>query len=442
MAKLFKPAGSKSRGKVKVSRHKPKRVELDIQRLADDGRGIAHHNGKVVFVAGALPGETVQATVKEQSRRFDQAICDTRLNDAPERVEPFCQHYGACGGCQLQHLDIAAQRQHKVQRLAQALPPAASIPEIAVLSGKPLAYRHRVRRHYRQGRLGFLARQSNSLVEVAECPLLQDALSASLKAIRQPLLEALGQHDSGELRLAVGDDGRVGLSLSSHQARSESWCEQLAQHLTPDATLYQVASQCGEWHSDASPLTLNVYDDSAGSQLALLFRPNHFSQASPELNRGMVDWCMAGLQAQSGEPVADYFCGLGNFSRPLAQRGAKVLAVDLDRAMLAEADAQRDRAREAIDYRCADLFDGEQIPLPKALTKVLLDPPRAGAKSLCERLAVARHVRTVAYVSCDPATLKRDLAILAGAGFSVKAAAMVDMFPHTQHQESMVLLTR
>lgn len=444
MAKLFKPAaGSKSRRNTKAPQHrKSERVELDIERLADDGRGIAQHNGKVVFVAGALPGETVRATVTEQSRRFDQGVCDTRLNDAPERVEPFCQYYGVCGGCQLQHLDIAAQRRHKQQRLARALPGAGSAPEITVLSGEAVAYRHRVRLHYRQGRLGFLARQSNSLVEVADCPLLQSALSASLTAIRGPLLEALGPHDSGELRLAVDDSGRVGLSLSSHQARSGAWCSQLAQRLLPDVILYRVAGQQGEWRSGQRPLSLTVHSGEPGAELALSFRPDHFTQACPDLNRGMVDWCLSGLQVKVGEGVADYFCGLGNFSRPLAQRGAEVLAVDLDRGMLAEAEAQRAASQESIDYRCADLFDGAQIPLPKTLAKVLLDPPRAGARALCQRLADAQHVHTVVYVSCDPATLKRDLAILADGGFSVTAAAMVDMFPQTQHQESMVLLSR
>lgn len=413
-------------------------VELEIERLADDGRGIARRDGKVVFVADALPGERVLASITARSRRFDQAMAERRLTESPQRTSPFCRHYGVCGGCQMQHVDIDSQRQHKSQRLIQALTVGREQTTLKprIVSAASEGYRHRVRLHYRQGRLGFIAGQSNALVDIDACPLLQPALASALEAIRQPIIDALGDHDSGELRLAAGDDGRVGISLRSHQSRRPQWCQNVAEQLSA-VTLFSVDDQQGRWNNDAPPLALSITDD-----VTLAFGPDHFTQANPDLNRKMVAQCLQWLQPSAGEWVADYFCGLGNFSRPLARAGCQVLAVDLDRAMLAEAERQRDRGRESIDFRSADLFDSAQIPLPATVEKVLLDPPRAGARVLCQRIGQRQGVRRVVYVSCDPATLKRDVATLVDSGFRPIDAVMVDMFPHTQHQESMVLLER
>ncbi len=435
MANIFKPAGRRS-----VKSRRPsaagantQQVELEILRLADDGRGVAQYRGKVVFVEQALPGERVQAQWLRRHKRFDEARVVQRLNDAAERVAPVCEYFGECGGCQLQHLEYPAQLRHKQQRLASLLGDSAL--SVRVMQGEPVAYRHRARLSYRAGHLGFKSTASHHIVNIEHCAVLEPALERALIEIRPMLLQALKQSHSAEMQFSLGSDGRVGLAIDDDRRRSNDWCEALAEALAPAVELHRVNTAGSHWQSDLPPLR---YGDDEHS---LTFSPADFTQANRQLNSALLTQCIAWLAPRAGEQLIDYFCGLGNFSLPLAASGASILAVDAGEEMLARARQHAEQLQLSVEFVKADLFDAAQIPLRNA-SKVLLDPPRAGARAVCEVLAAAANVQRIVYVSCDPATLSRDVAILRDGGYTLRDAVMADMFPHTHHMESLLLLER
>lgn len=430
MAKIFKPGGGAGRGR--RSSGSGELLSLRVERLGDDGRGIARHGDKVVFVADALPGEELRAKRIRRHKRFDEASCVERLSSAAERVEPDCVHYRDCGGCQLQHLDYAAQLKHKQQRLAGLL---GAEQDLELISGSPLGYRHRARLSYRAGHLGFKSAASHHVVDITCCPVLEPELEAAVLALREPLLQQLKQSHRAELLFSLAADGRVGLAIEDERRRNASWCQALAEQISQQAELHQVTSPAGVWRGDLPAL---LYSDARHS---VTFSPADFTQANRQLNDALVARSLAWLDVRPGEELIDYFCGLGNFSLPLAAAGAKVLAVDAGEEMLSRARSRAQALSLELEFVCANLFDAEQIPLRRA-TAALLDPPRAGARALCDAIASSDHIQRLVYVSCDPATLARDVARLAEGGFRVQRVAMADMFPHTYHMESLVLLSR
>lgn len=426
MAKIFKPGRSpRSAGRDEL-------LSLRVERLGDDGRGIARHGDKVVFVADALPGEEIRAKRVRRHKRFDEARCVERLNRSADRVEPSCIHYQDCGGCQLQHLDYPAQLGHKQQRLAGLLG-GGQEPEL--ISGSPLGYRHRARLSYRAGHLGFKSAASHHIVDIACCPVLEPKLEAAVLALREPLLQQLKQSHRAELLFSLSADGRVGLAVEDERRRSSSWCQALAEQIEQYAELHQVTSPDGVWRAELPALRYSK------ARHSVAFSPADFTQANRQLNEELVARSLAWLDVSPGEEVIDYFCGLGNFSLPLAAAGAKVLAIDAGEEMLERARSRAQALSLELEFACANLFEAEQIPLRRA-TAALLDPPRAGARALCEAIASSDHIQRLVYVSCDPATLARDVARLVEGGFSVQRLAMADMFPHTHHMESLVLLIR
>ncbi|WP_372861389.1 methyltransferase domain-containing protein [Spongiibacter sp.] len=435
MAKIFKPAGRRgAKGRrPSTAGANTQQVELEILRLADDGRGVAQYRDKVVFVEQALPGERVQAQWLRRHKRFDEARVVQRLNDAAARVAPVCEYFGECGGCQLQHLEYPGQLRHKQQRLAGLLGDTAL--SVRVIQGEPLAYRHRARLSYRAGHLGFKSTASHHIVNIEHCAVLESVLERAVVDARPVLLRALKQSHSAELQFSLGSDGRVGLAIDDDRRRGDDWCEALAEALAPRVELHRVSSDGRHWQSDLAPLR---YGDDEHS---LAFLPADFTQANRQLNSALVAQCIAWLAPSAGEQLVDYFCGLGNFSLPLAASGASILAVDAGEEMLARARQRAEQLQLSVEFVKADLFDAAQIPLRQA-RKVLLDPPRAGARAVCEALAAAANVQRIVYVSCDPATLGRDVAILRGGGYILRDAVMADMFPQTHHMESLLLLER
>ena len=432
MAKIFKsskkPAARRS---AQPAPAQPQRLE--IVRLADDGRGVAHCDGKVVFVENALPREVVSAQWQRRQKRFDEALAIEILTPSPQRQSPACQHAANCGGCQLQHLQPGAQRDHKRERLQSILRAQGGAAEVRLLSGDDLGYRHRARLSYRAGHLGFRAAASHQLIDIQQCPVLEPPLEQAVMASRAVLLKALQSKKSAELHFAVDDEGRIGLSLELQERADMAWCEALKAALQP-LELHRVNAANDAWEGGFAAMRY-------GGEWGVQFVPGDFSQANRRLNAAMLEQAMQWLSPQSGEQVVDYFCGLGNFSLPLAAAGASVLALDMGEQMLARAASQAAALGLTIEFARADLFSADNIAL-RGATKVLLDPPRAGAKAVCSELAASSAAQSLVYVSCDPASLARDLSILADGGFQIRDAVAVDMFPHTHHLESMVWLSR
>jgi 23S rRNA (uracil1939-C5)-methyltransferase len=403
---------------------------------------VARHDNKVVFVGGALPSETVDAQYLRRHKRYDEAKLLAVSTPAEQRVDAICPVYQRCGGCQLQHLNYPSQVSFKQQRLQRVLAAASANTESATLpaaiTGSEFGYRHRARLSYHNGILGFKAQASHDLVEVESCPLLTAELNAVLSQSTAAIVEFLGEKATAEVVLSLSEDGRVALKIKKEGFVDAKRSAVLAGKLAAPAFLHSIEGSKGAaWRGENAPLSYPVSE-----ALSLPFQPGDFTQVNIAVNQKMIQQCMAWLKPESGELISDYFCGLGNFSLALASAGARVIGVDVGEAMLRRASQQAKTLGLAIGYRNADLFDAENIVLDGASHKVLLDPPRAGAKALCEVLAQSKTVQIIAYVSCDPATLARDLALLQDGGFVVADAVMADMFPQTYHLESLVYLIR
>ena len=417
-------------------------LALQIDSLADDGRGVARHENKVVFVGGTLPGESVNAQYTRLHKRYDEATLLAVLTPATDRVKAICPVYERCGGCQIQHLNYASQIQFKQQRLQQVLS-ASSATGVAMalpaaISGAEFGYRHRARLSYHHGVLGFKARASHDLVEIEDCPLLATHLNRVLAQSKTAIAAFLGENANAEVVLALSDDGRVAVKINKEGFVDPKRSAILAENLLAPAFLHSVEGSKGAaWRGESAPLNYPV-----SAALTLPFQPGDFTQVNIAVNQQMIQQCMAWLQPEAGDVISDYFCGLGNFSLALASAGARLIGIDVGAAMLKRASERAATLQLAIDYRHADLFDPANIVVDANSHKVILDPPRAGAKALCEILAQHKTVRSMVYVSCDPATLNRDLAILLAGGFVVRDAVVADMFPQTYHLESLVYLSR
>ncbi|MFC2993021.1 23S rRNA (uracil(1939)-C(5))-methyltransferase RlmD [Halomonas tibetensis] len=430
-----------------------------IERLAHDGRGLAHDAaGKTLFVEGALPGERVDAAVHLTRKRFDEAHVRELLEGSPERVTPPCAHYGRCGGCDLQHLAVPAQRRHKLAVLIDLLArQGVDTPdEPQLLAGADHGYRRRARLGVKVGaegqvHLGFRAHHSHRLVDIERCTILVPTLDVLLVPLHRQVASLDAPRQVGHLELLDSDQGAVLLvrQLKEHAGDRERWLAFAAQHRLHLAWLAGRESPSLEWLTPTPALSVRVPSASGASaaagELTLGFAPGDFLQANAEVNRQMVATALTWLESLEGAVLLDLFAGVGNFSLPLASAGAKVTAVEGSPTMVERlTDNARANSREqplTVEARQGNLNDAEVV---KALLAeiapdtLLLDPPRDGADAVCSALA-ASPVPRVLYVSCDPATLARDAARLVHSGYRLTRLAVADMFVHTSHLESMLL---
>jgi 23S rRNA (uracil1939-C5)-methyltransferase len=425
--------------------------ELDVTALGHDGRGIGRREGKAVFVSDALPGERVRAVLTRKHRDYDEAQCREVLIASPDRVVPECPHFGVCGGCVLQHLAPSAQIAAKQQVLLDNLARIGKVEPLRVLeplTGTPWGYRRRARlsvKHvHKKGRVlvGFRERDGRHVADLRRCLVLDPSVGERLEELAV-LIDAMeGRDGIPQLEVSVGEHATV-LTVRHMQPLSAADVERwrgfsersgiaiLSQSGGPDSVV-PVAG-------DASTLSFQVEDG-----LELRFEPLDFVQVNAAMNARMVRLAIDLLAPEPGQTALDLFCGLGNFTLPLARRVASVVGVEGEGGLVerARANAQRNGVENA-SFVASDLFQ-DQRNAPWAVDAydlLLLDPPRAGAKEVLEYLPRARARRLV-YVSCHPASLARDAGILAGRGFRLEAAGVMDMFPHTAHVESIALFVR
>ena len=419
--------------------------------LAHDGRGIAHVDGKAVFIEGALPGEDVRFHYTARHSTYDEGQIEAVITPSPDRLEPRCAHFGVCGGCSLQHLAAARQLAFKQHWLLDNLARIGKVQPGQVLEplrGPSWGYRHKARLGVKQvikkGRVlvGFRERHRSYLADLKRCEVLQPRIGSLLEALGQ-LIERLSIRDRlPQIEVAVGDE-IAALSLrvlvppsSEDQALLCDFGRQhdLYIYLQPEGP----ASTYRLWPEQAAPLSYRL----PGYDLELAFMPYHFVQINPAINRQVVEQAVALLEVQADERVLDLFCGLGNFTLALARRAREVVGVEGD-ANLVEW-AGRNAARNGIDnvrFYAADLTRDVRAQdwMQGAYDKVLLDPPRSGALELIPQLA-ALQARRVVYVSCHPATLARDAGeLVQRSGYRLVSAGVMDMFPHTTHVESIAL---
>lgn len=429
-------------------------VSLSIESLAHDGRGVGRYNGKAVFVDGALPGETANVWFRKRRRKFDEAILDSIISPSPDRVEPRCPHFQQCGGCSLQHLHSDAQILHKQQLLHENLKRIGKVlaeSTIAPLQADLWGYRRKARLGVRYVRkkervlVGFREKGSSFITDTQSCAVLHPSVGAHIALLAHTIGTLSIRDCIPQIEVAIGSE-RGCLVFRVLAPLSEGDRERLLD-LERQIDL-RILIQPGGVDS-VYPLTQG--DDLLGyrlpeSDVEFHFKPLDFTQVNQSINRKMVAQALHYLQLDPQDTVLDLFCGLGNFSLPMARQAARIIGIEGDAGMVQR--AQDNALANQIDnctFYQADLFDWEsvaQILQRDNFNKLLLDPPRSGAESLVRGLAAAgTKPERIVYISCNPATLARDVGILVGeADYRLIQSGVMDMFPHTAHTEAMAVL--
>jgi 23S rRNA (uracil1939-C5)-methyltransferase len=424
--------------------------EADIVDLSHDGRGVARIDGKAVFVEGALPRERVRLRVVKRRRQMDEAVLVEVLTASPDRATPRCQHFGICGGCSLQHLSAGAQVAAKQRELLENLERIGSVhPErvLDALRGPEWAYRRRARLGvkyvHKKGRVlaGFRERDKPYLADLRRCEILTEPLGLLPQDLAALVETLVIREKIPQVEVAAGD-AAAALVFRVLEPPGAQDLEKLENFGA--ARGLQIFLQSGgldtvrPLRTDYAPLNYKI--DSGN--IVIEFGPVDFLQINRDINVSMVDAAMNLLQVNPTDTVLDLFCGLGNFTLPLARRALRVVGVEGEATLVAKARANAVRngignAQLAVE----NLFEPDTFGAwaSARYDLVLLDPPRAGASALLATMAQWRP-RRVVYISCHPGSLARDAGTLVHAqGFRLTDAGVMDMFPHTTHIESIAV---
>ena len=424
--------------------------EADVVDLAHDGRGVARDAGKTVFIDGALPGERVRYRVFKRRRQLDEAGLVEVLSASPDRVQPRCVHFGICGGCSLQHLSPPAQLEAKQRQLLDNLERIGRVIPLRVLAplrGPAWAYRRRARLGvkyvHKKGRVlaGFREREKPYIADIRRCEILPEPLT-TLPQNLAALVETLGIREKVPQVEVAGGDANTALVFRVLEPPGSADIEKIAAFGAAQGV--QIFLQSGgldtvrPLRSDYPALSYAVDE----GRVVIAFGPVDFIQVNREVNASMVAAAMELLLPTPDDTVLDLFCGLGNFTLPLARRAKRLVGVEGDLALVAKAaaNAVRNGIGNAAFFK-ENLFEPTEFgPWSRdRYDLVLLDPPRAGASALLSRMAHWRP-RRVVYISCHPGSLARDAEILVHAqGFRLTCAGVMDMFPHTTHVESIAV---
>jgi len=433
---------------------------VEIESLDPDGRGVARHDGKVVFVDGALPGERVRIETLRAKPKYENARVVEILHASNQRVAPGCPHFGlhagACGGCSMQHLAPAAQVATKQRILEDALWHIGRVrPQLLLrpIAGPTWGYRHRARLSVRYVAkkggvlVGFHERRSSYVADMRECPVLPPRVGKLITPLREMFGELSIRAALPQVELAIGQDDRrderivlVVRVLQQPTAEDRARLDAFAREHAIDFWLQPGGPDTAQPMHPGAPTTLQL--PLPEHAVRLPFAPTDFTQVNHSVNEVLVRRVLRLLEPGAEDCVVDFFCGLGNFTLPLARRAGRVLGVEGDAALVGR--ARRNAERNGIGnarFALADLA-GDLRAEPWARERfdlVLLDPPRAGAQEALPLIG-ASGARRVVYISCHPASLARDAGLLVREhGFRLLAAGVMDMFPHTAHVESLAV---
>ncbi|MDA8361471.1 MAG: 23S rRNA (uracil(1939)-C(5))-methyltransferase RlmD [Gammaproteobacteria bacterium] len=426
--------------------------ETLIEALSHEAAGVAHHDGKAVFIDGALPRERVRFRYEVRKRHYDLGHVTEILEASADRIEPPCAHFGICGGCRLQHMAPAAQVRAKEQIVRETLWHVGQVDAQAwapPLTGPTLGYRRKARLGVRvvpkKGGVlvGFRERNHSFIVPLTSCLTLESRVGNRLEALRELISGLSIAARLPQIEYAGGEEGAA---LVFRHLEPLAQADEDAIRVFGARERFDVYSQAAGPES-ISPLaparslfyTLPAFD------VRLQFAPHDFVQVNGEVNRAMVSQALEWLDLNGSERVIDLFCGLGNFTLPLARRAHAVTGVEANEALVAQAG--RNAAANGLTgvrFVAADLDAAGVATVigAQGYDAALLDPPRTGALGAVRALA-AQGVPRLLYVSCNPATLARDAQVLVHQwGYTLVRAGVLDMFPHTHHIESMALFVR
>lgn len=425
-----------------------------IEDLSHEGRGVTHHGGKVVFVEDALPGERVEWQQTKRGPNFDEARLVRIVEASPDRVGANCVHFGSCGGCALQHLSPAKQLEFKQGQLLGALTRIGKVtPEqiLEPLQAKVWHYRRRARLGARwvpkKGRVvvGFKERATSYIADLQRCEILREPIAGLIPELSLLLTALSIPNRIPQIEVSVADEV-VALVIRVLEPLTDA--DMQALHDFEQRHRVEIYLQPGGYDTvapisaNARPLTYRLPQ----FDVTLEFLPTDFIQVNGELNERMIERVVHLLQPMKEEAVLDLFCGLGNFSLPLARVAKSVVGVEGEAGLVQRAAKNAERnGLPNTEFFTANLAAPDLASAGWArrkYDKVLLDPPRAGALEVLPVVA-ATDARRVVYVSCHPGTLARDAGVLVHEhGFKLTAAGVMDMFPHTAHVESVAVFDR
>jgi 23S rRNA (uracil1939-C5)-methyltransferase len=439
---------------------------LSVESLDLDGQGVAHNaEGKVVFIEGALPGEQVQVSVFRRKNQWEQATITALRRESSQRVTPRCRYFGTCGGCKMQHLQAGAQLATKQRALEDGLRHLGKVKPEQVLrpiEGPAWGYRYRARLSVRlvpkKGKVlvGFHERKSSYVADMSSCEVLPPHLSALLPRLAD-LVGSMDHPDRlPQIEVAVGDTA-VALVLRHLEPLTATDLQRLRDFARQHSVQWWLQP-----HNPASVHPLDTNDSELSYSLpefgiTMRFRPTDFTQVNHQINRTLVTRALRLLDPQPTERVIDWFCGLGNFTLPIATLAGEVLGIEGSEPLVERSreNAVLNGLSEKTRFAAGNLFqiDARGLASHGHADRWLIDPPREGAFALAKALAdVAADPaaapgytlpRRIVYVSCNPATLARDAGLLVHqAGYALAAAGAVNMFPHTAHVESIAVFER
>lgn len=422
-----------------------RQITVIADSLDAAGQGVARFDGKTIFVTGLLPGEQAQIELTEEKRHFAKAKVIKRLTTSAQRVKPKCRYFNQCGGCQQQHVDITLQRDSKANALQHLMARETGIQKDAKpsLFGKPYGYRRRARLGLQYQHktkhlvIGFRQTQSNNVVDIKQCPVLHPELDVLI----QPLSDCLNQlkiaAKLGHVELIRADNGII--VLLRHLAPIISTDKQLLTHFEQQYSVSVWLAGDEDEIKSLSEFAFQPKYQVVGETLG--FSPANFIQVNAEINQKMVAQALEWLELTRNDRVLDLFCGMGNFTLPIARQVKAVVGVEGVENLVKQAqnNAKLNSINNATFYNANLEAQIHTQPWAKeGFNKVLLDPARAGAAGVMEHL-IKLMPEKIVYVSCNPTTLARDSKVLLDGGYQLNQLRMLDMFPHTSHLESMAL---
>lgn len=438
-----------------------------IESLDQEGRGVTRYEGKTIFVDGALPGEKVTFQSQRVKPSYEVANVVQVLKQSNQRVTPKCSHFGVCGGCKLQHLDFAAQVATKQRLLESDLWHIGQVKAenmLPPLYGPTWGYRHKARLSVKYVEkkqrvlVGFNEKATRFVADMNSCEVLVPEVSALIAPLQSLIFQLSIRDKLPQIELAVGEPAPINeanvevtrpviVLIMRIMAPLNEQDEVLLKTFADDHAV-QI------WTQTKGPDTIKPFYPLNAPALSYSlpeyslqypFKPNEFTQVNPQINQVMIRRAMQLLAPQAHEKIADFFCGIGNFTLPIARSGAQVLGLE-GLANLVERANESAQLNEVshVNFGVADLFKmtPESLTALGRFDKWLIDPPRDGAFELVKAIDISNQPEFIVYVSCNPATLARDAGVLVNEkGYQLKFAGVINMFPHTAHVESIALFT-
>ncbi|ASP48428.1 23S rRNA (uracil(1939)-C(5))-methyltransferase RlmD [Cognaticolwellia beringensis] len=437
MANFFKASPKKTQVQQQLTVH--------VSHLDQQGCGVAFQGKKPIFIEGALPNETLEVKLYEQKSKFSKAKLLQIITASPNRAEVKCRHYFQCGGCNLQHMDYQSQLSYKQDKITKLFSRQAlnePMPWQNPIVSEPWHYRRKARigvQYNKRGEpiVGFRQRESSHLTEIKSCPVLVEAFNNIFPELKDILAKVSGKNAIGHIEIIAAN---VNVVL----------VRQLVKLTAKDKQLWMNFASKNDWlvyFDDGKSVTPLMEDKTLSYTLTdtikIEFSVDSFIQVNHLVNNKMVEQAQAWLMLNESDVVLDLFCGLGNFSLPMAQKVSTVVGIEGIASMVdkAQANAQKNGISNCQFYQ-ADLNSDWQNELwaQQKYTKILLDPARAGAYQALTQLLTFK-VSKILYVSCDPASLARDAKLLIDHGYKIEKIALMDMFSQTKHVETMVMFS-